>query len=62
MCKLKTVLWMNTMVFSVIALLHLLRLALRWPAQLGNWMVPVWLSGVGLIVAGVLVYFNAKHL
>ncbi|MBI2146777.1 hypothetical protein HYU22_05560 [Candidatus Woesearchaeota archaeon] len=61
MCKLKTTLWINTVLFSLMALLHLLRLLLQWPAQIGSWTVPVWLSGVGVIVAGALVYCNAKH-
>lgn len=62
MCKLKTVLGINVALFSVIGLIHLFRVILGWPMQFANWNVPVWLSGVGLVVAGVLVYFNAKHL
>lgn len=62
MCKLKTTLWINTVIFSVIGLLHLVRMLLQWPAQIGSWNVPLWLSGVGVIVAAVLVYCNGKHL
>ncbi len=61
MCKLKTVLGINLAVFSVIGLLHLLRLVLQWPAQIGGWTVPIWLSVVAVLASGLLVYFNGKH-
>lgn len=38
-------------IFFVVGLLHLLRLIYGWPAQLGAWIVPGWLSYVGLVVA-----------
>ncbi len=62
MCKLKTVLGINVALFSLIGLLHLLRLVLRWPAQIGGWNVPMWLSVIAVLASGVLVYFNWKHL
>ncbi len=62
MCKLKTVLGINVGLFSLIGLLHLLRLILQWPAQIGGWNVPLWLSVVALLLSGVLVYFNSRHL
>ncbi|MEK6950263.1 MAG: hypothetical protein AABX13_00885 [Nanoarchaeota archaeon] len=62
MCKLKTVLGINVAVFSVIGLLHLLRLLLRWPAQIAGWNVPLWMSIAAVLAAGVIVYFNWKHL
>ena len=40
--------------FAVIALLHLGRLLRHWPAVLASWTVPVWVSAIGLIVAGSL--------
>lgn len=62
MCKLKTVLGINVGLFSSIGLLHLLRLVLQWPAQIGGWNVPMWLSIIAVLASGVLVYFNGKHL
>lgn len=62
MCKLKTVLWINVVLFSLIGILHLLRLLRGWPAQIGGWDLPLWLSVIALILSGVLVYFNGKHL
>lgn len=62
MCKLKTTLGINVAVFSIIGVLHLLRLILQWPAQIAGWTVPVWLSGVAVIATGALVYCNAKNM
>ena len=43
-------------VFSLIAVLHALRLLLGWEAVIGGWHVPVWLSWVALALAGYLAY------
>jgi hypothetical protein len=51
-------------VFALIALLHLLRLAYGWEVTFAGWVVPLWLSVVGLIVAGglaVLVWREAQR-
>ena len=41
-------------VFGVIALVHVVRLILNWPAQIADWVVPIWLSWVAILVAGAL--------
>jgi hypothetical protein len=41
-------------VFALVALAHLLRLVYGWEVTLAGWVVPLWVSGVGLIVAGGL--------
>jgi hypothetical protein len=41
-------------IFANVALLHFLRLLLDWPAQIGSWSVPYWLSWVSIFVAGGL--------
>jgi hypothetical protein len=41
-------------VFALVALVHLLRLVYGWEVTLAGWVVPLWLSVVGLIVAGGL--------
>ena len=41
-------------VFAAVSVLHALRLALRWEMVIGGWLVPTWLSVVGLLVAGYL--------
>ncbi len=62
MCKLKTTLGINVAVFSIIGVLHLLRLILQWQAQIAGWTVPLWLSGLAVIAAGALAYCNVKNL
>ena len=43
-------------IFSLVALLHGLRLVFGWEAIIAGWVVPPWLSGLGLLVAGFLSY------
>ena len=38
-------------IFFLVGLLHLFRLVCRWPAQIGAWPVPGWLSYLGLVAA-----------
>ena len=45
-------------IFAVVALLHVLRILMSWPAAIGGWAVPMWLSWVGVVVAGGLSYFG----
>ncbi len=47
-------------IFTVAALIHLLRLAYGWQAQIGGWLVPMWLSLVAIVVAGYLAYTALK--
>jgi len=44
-------------IFAAVALLHAVRMLMGWPVVIGSWTVPMWLSGIGLIVAGALSYF-----
>ncbi len=41
-------------VFGVIALLHIVRLFLDWPAQIAGWAVPLWISWIAIFAAGAL--------
>ena len=43
-------------VFLLIALLHVLRLVFEWEGTLQGRSVPMWVSGVGILVAGYLAY------
>jgi hypothetical protein len=45
-------------IFFLVALLHLARIVFGWSAVIGGWSVPMWLSWVGIIVAGALAYFG----
>jgi hypothetical protein len=40
--------------FGLIAVGHLLRLFRHWPVDLAGYMVPLWVSWVGLVLAGGL--------
>jgi hypothetical protein len=54
----RTYLVVSAMVFGAIALLHLLRLIYSWPAHVGTLVVPVWLSGIGFLIPGVLCFWG----
>lgn len=41
-------------IFLFIALLHGTRLILHWEILVAGWWVPLWVSGVGLVIAGWL--------
>ena len=41
-------------VFSIITVLHLIRIIFSWPLQLNSMNIPLWLSGVSVIVSGTL--------
>lgn len=44
------------LVFLVVALLHLLRIAFGWNLILGEITIPIWLSWLGVIIPGYLSY------
>ena len=48
----------TAVIFSLIALLHLVRIIIGWSVMLASWSVPMWLSWVALIVTGALAYFG----
>ena len=50
----KAFLGVSGTIFGIIAVLHLLRIAYGWAAQIGSFIVPTWLSWVSLLVAGYL--------
>jgi len=41
-------------VFGVMALVHVVRLILDWPAQVAGWVVPIWVSWAAIVIAGAL--------
>ena len=40
--------------FGIVALMHVLRLVQDWPVQFAGWTVPLWVSWIGVLVAGGL--------
>lgn len=47
-------------VFAAVTVLHALRLLYNWEAVIGGWVVPMWLSGVGVVVAAYLSYHGFR--
>jgi hypothetical protein len=48
------------LVFLLIAVMHALRLALRWEAVVNGWSVPMWVSAVALLIAAYLAFEGLK--
>ncbi len=44
-------------IFILIAVVHLLRLILSWEATVNSVVIPMWVSVMGLLIAGGLAYF-----
>ena len=47
-------------IFAVVALFHLVRIYMGWPVMIGDWSVPMWVSWIGLVVAGGLAFFGFR--
>jgi hypothetical protein len=47
-------------VFGVVAIAHLLRIALAVPVTIGEWAVPMWVSWPAVLVAGSLSYMGLR--
>jgi hypothetical protein len=54
----KTFTIIASVIFGVVALFHVLRIFLGWPAVVGGWTVPMWVSWIGLVIAGGLSYLG----
>jgi hypothetical protein len=40
------------LLFTVLALVQLTRLVLRWPVQVAGVSIPVWISGIAFLILG----------
>jgi len=49
--KTKAYLIVSTLIFAFVAVMHLIRLALGWSAQVGTFSVPLWMSLLALLVS-----------
>ncbi len=56
----KTYFGLTGIVFSLVALLHLVRLIRGWAVTIGDWTAPLWISWVGLLIAGFLCLSGLK--
>ena len=52
---------LTAVLFVVVALLHLLRIILDWPAQIGGLSIPLWASWLALVVAAALAYLGFRQ-
>ncbi len=43
-------------VFAIVTFLHVLRILMTWEVVIQGFVVPMWLSHLGLIIAGVLAF------
>jgi hypothetical protein len=48
-------------VFSVVGLVHLLRIVLGWEAVVEGWRIPMWLSWLAMILTAVLAHNGFTH-
>jgi hypothetical protein len=57
-----TFLLLAGVIFFVVAVVHAARLVLKWEVIVGGWQVPMWASGVAVVVAAYLAYqgFEAR--
>jgi hypothetical protein len=46
----------TAVVFLIVAVLHLLRIILGWPARIGGLDIPLWVSWLAILVTGGLAY------
>ena len=44
----------SSVIFALVAVLHLVRIVGQWPVVIDGWSVPMWASFVGFAVAGIL--------
>ena len=52
---------MTAIIFSIICLVHVLRIVLGWAATIGGWSVPMWLSWLALIISAVFAYYGLVY-
>jgi hypothetical protein len=52
----KTFCFVAGLIFLIVAIGHAMRLAFRWEAMIGGWIVPVWMSWVAVLLAGYLAF------
>jgi hypothetical protein len=56
----KTFCMLTGIIFTLVALFHLVRIYMEWPVMIADWSVPKWVSWVALIVAGGFAAFGFR--
>lgn len=44
----------TSLIFLLVAVLHLVRIVMQWDAVIGGWHFPMWASVVAILVSGVM--------
>ena len=57
----KNYFFVTAVVFAVIGLFHLLRIVIGWEAVVAGWVVPIWISWIGLVVTAVFAFFGFTY-
>lgn len=52
---------MAIVIFSLMALLHMLRLILAWTVVVGGLIIPMWVSVVGCLLPGGLAFMLSRE-
>jgi hypothetical protein len=47
-------------IFLVVAIVHFARIIFSWQMVVGGLVIPIWISWIGLVVAGVIAYLGFK--
>jgi len=48
------------LIFLLIAVMHALRLALKWEVLLNGWSVPMWVSVIAIVITAYLAFESLK--
>ena len=52
----------SELIFAVVAIAHLIRILKGWAAHIGSYSVPMSLSWIGLLIAGLLAIWGFMQL
>ncbi len=58
----KLALTLSLVIFLFIFVVHLLRVIFGWHAQIGDLVIPVWISIIAFVIAGLMIYTNYRAL
>ena len=52
----------STIVFGLLATVQLIRLILRWPVVVAGLSIPVWVSGIAVLIVGSMAAWGMRTL
>ena len=53
---------LSALIFALVALVHLVRLAKRWPVQIGSLTIPITVSWIGFLIPAFLAIWGFAQL